>query len=714
MDQIFYVGFTVLIMLVAVSEGQMIMKSNSTVENCPGSCHCVEERVYCDQLFLSEPPSSYPEGTEYLTLKHNKIRKLGRKVFRDLTKVQYLLLSDNKLDWIYPGAFQNMRSLLTLSLMTNNIKRLSPKAFTGLENLQVLTLRHNKLMNIHRLFKPLFSIRLLNLANNHIRKIKNKTFRYNRFLQYLDLRNNSINYIQKEAFFGLFLLKAVVVRHNLLKQVDLHFYPGKYLDFLDFSFCKLKQVPNGLPYRLGDLRLEHNRITEISNDTFNCTKHMNLLDLNNNEILNVDEEAFTQFESLHDLHMKGNHLNKIPKVPKTIEGIFMNNNNIKNISEEDLSGLNKLAYLVLKNNDIEEIQPKMLKGVKKLKGLYLSNNKIMKISPMAFYNLNELEALDLSNNPVQVLAPFSFFGLENVRILRMSSVGPKHADTRVFSDFKHLEFLDFSRSPELVDQFAKKPKSLKYFKSVEDLNFMEDNLNSLPSNFPEHFPMLRVAKLSGNPWHCDGSLLWLANWIRRAHIEFLYQDHVTCASPPELKGLRLSKLYLKDIPTPEPTTENPFNININITFRKSENSTHITGNITAEEIYPEEKQPNRVEFVTFPNLKSENQTDVSNKINNFSSKVNLKNVNVTLWNKGKLRHKRQKWKKFAKRRRKSGFKIIRRGKGSNKNIFLKKNRKRNKENGKKNNVLGVSQNNEHNSNLDINSGEDSLVAYQGG
>ncbi len=69
-----------------------------------------------------------------------------------------------------------------------------------------------------------------------------------------------------------------------------------------------------------------------------------------------------------------------------------------------------------------------------------------------------------------------------------------------------------------------------------------------------------MAKLIGNPWHCDRSIYWLTLWMQANQVQFFSPDHMTCASPPKLKGKRIVDLD----PTILPRVKRPSKVKPNV------------------------------------------------------------------------------------------------------------------------------------------------------
>ena len=67
---------------------------------------------------------------------------------------------------------------------------------------------------------------------------------------------------------------------------------------------------------------------------------------------------------------------------------------------------------------------------------------------------------------------------------------------------------------------------------------------------------LQAIKLIGNPWHCDETIYWLTQWIQASKVEFFAKDEMVCASPPKLRGKKISDLHLSILPK----VKKPFNV----------------------------------------------------------------------------------------------------------------------------------------------------------
>lgn len=68
-----------------------------------------------------------------------------------------------------------------------------------------------------------------------------------------------------------------------------------------------------------------------------------------------------------------------------------------------------------------------------------------------------------------------------------------------------------------------------------------NNLTALPPGLLDALPVLRLAHLGANPWHCDCHLVPLRAWLAGRPERAPYRD-LRCAAPPALRGRLLPYL----------------------------------------------------------------------------------------------------------------------------------------------------------------------------
>ncbi len=114
-----------------------LLISNTAVEACPLSCHCIEKSgmtvVQCMSRNLDKIPADIPRDTVVLLLASNHITHVPNHAFKELHHLQELDLSNNDIESMDVGAFQGLSdSLLVLDLANNHIQSVPKEAFAHL------------------------------------------------------------------------------------------------------------------------------------------------------------------------------------------------------------------------------------------------------------------------------------------------------------------------------------------------------------------------------------------------------------------------------------------------------------------------------------------------------------------------------------------------------------------------------------------------------
>ena len=525
--------------------------------NCPTMCLCHGTQTYCDNQGLAFVPR-FQRKVTVIYLRNNAIKRLRMTWFDNLPRLQHLLLKNNLISRIDRGTFINLTSLISLSLSENRLRRLPIETFYGLRRLRAVSLRDNRLTRIDNLFLDLTNVQLINIANNRIRRIGRRAFETNTRLTVLDAHNNSITSVHRRTFRYLPLLKFLVLRGNPIKTIAFDFRPNFHLELLDLANCRLRRVARGIPYSVRDLRMSENNITWIDRKDFRRTRQIQVLDLNQNRIGRIHRHGFAGLRVLINLYIGKNLIKSVPSnLPVSLRGLYANYNAIERVPRSLFATGTKLENLYLNNNKIGMVHGRAFDELHNLRSLDLNTNAISLFSQHTFCNLSKLDLLDLSNNPITRIEQDCFVGLHKLRIFQLASIrnDVPFARLSLFKGMRNLQFLDMHDTPALTNDMERDAFYEDYLDTVTNLNLMGNKLRSLPSHFPAHFPSLRTIKLSGNPWHCDTSIYWLVKWVRNITVSFFAPEHITCETPPVLKGRRVMYLHKNELEVQSPAAK---------------------------------------------------------------------------------------------------------------------------------------------------------------
>ncbi|XP_054459948.1 vasorin a [Anoplopoma fimbria] len=109
----------------------------------------------------------------------------------------------------------------------------------------------------------------------------------------------------------------------------------------------------------------------------------------------------------------------VPRVPTTTQNLYIFQNGIDTLTQEDFKGLGELELLDLSQNELAEIPDGVFEMLSKLKNLDLSSNDIAHISKDSFSGLVQLERLYLHANRIQSIHSEAFEGLEMLLELKL-------------------------------------------------------------------------------------------------------------------------------------------------------------------------------------------------------------------------------------------------------------------------------------------------------
>jgi len=499
-----------------------------------------------------------------LDMSSNNISNLKEDVFAGLPTLQRLSLSENQISVVLPsalsglnnslrcldlsfnkisclnnGVFSGLQSLRLLSLAGNNLESLKGDCFHGLASLQELDVSANHISSLDDgVFSELNSLQRLNLSGNRLHALGDQCFRGLLHLQQLDVSRNRISSVSPGTFQSMGSLMELILADNpvlgrLQQELMVLVGTGRRLQTVDVSRSGLTQVPAALTRSIRTLQLAGNSVTTIRCGDLDSYPLLQLLNLADNQLEELEEDALGRLEVLSALYLSGNHLLIIPRsLPAGLITLHLQRNHIQQLNSSDLQGLPRLKHLSLRCSGITVIQ----------------NG--------AFSQLTALETLDISENPLKSLPGNALSG-PLMTVLRLSHLGgilSSASDTKEMSfpvtSPERLEVLELDSSPALAQQLLADTAALAAFRQLRELNLINTGLTNLRSDLFHFLPRLRTLRLNGNQWECEG-MLWLANWIQqqqkhqKQELETSLQG-AYCASPPQLASTPIIQLHDAD------------------------------------------------------------------------------------------------------------------------------------------------------------------------
>jgi Leucine-rich repeat (LRR) protein len=264
------------------------------------------------------------------------------------------------------------------------------------------------------------------------------------------------------------------------------------------SYQRLKELPDFLEFTnvWKELDLSENLILVLHRYEFVRVKVRSLI-LDSNMIRHIENGSFIGLSMLERLDLSHNELKYIPAL--IFEPLFklrtlrIQYNDFNTLGELSMVGISQLYELDLTGNSFHTIPRASLCKISNLKKLILRHNHIQKLAPYAFVDLS-LDYLDLgANKAPMVIDRDAFCGL----------------DPQVVSS-----------EPGVID-----------WTGLDTLRLDHNGLITLPPCLIQRMWTLSSLDISGNPIHCDCSLLLpKENGVKTDY------PGAQCASPVEYAG----------------------------------------------------------------------------------------------------------------------------------------------------------------------------------
>ncbi|XP_042679100.1 extracellular matrix protein 2 [Centrocercus urophasianus] len=294
----------------------------------------------------------------------------------------------------------------------------------------------------------------------------------------LDLTGNIITTISNEAFNGIPNLEWIDLSKNNISSSGIGPHAFKTLKKLKRLYLDgnmLVHIPSELPSTLEEIKINDNQLHAIDEEALQGLKNLVTLELEGNKLseANVSPLAFYPLKSLSYLRLGRNKFRIIPQgLPTTLEELYLENNQIEEVSEICFNHTRKINVIVLKHNKLEE----------------------HRIAPLAWINQENLESIDLSYNKLYHVPSYLPKSL-----LHLILIGNQieRIPGYVFGHMKPgLEYLYLSFN-KLTDDGIDPVSFFGAYHSLRELFLDHNDLKSVPFGI-EEMRKLRFLRLNNN------------------------------------------------------------------------------------------------------------------------------------------------------------------------------------------------------------------------
>lgn len=319
------------------------------------------------------------------------------------------------------------------------------------KNKNSLKIRNRGTIDLAETFKEVSNVTKLDGKHNICPKISEDSLRSFPLLKEFIFSPNGVVEIDQNAFQTNKNLATIIVSHNRVKKILSK----------TFSIALLHE-----------LDLCDNAIKIIENDAFRGAQDLHILTLKKNKLHKKPNNIFSHMKSLEAFILSENFIEEIPngifKHSTKLQTLDLSKNQIKSIGKKSLQGLKGLNFLFLDHNEITELGPNTFEHCPKLKELHLNGNRIERISTHAFHQLDALQKLFLANNRIERIEKGTLANTPELTHLHLdkNSIESIHADTIFGCD--QLETIGL-RNNNIV---AVSPESFTKLKHLRSVNLL--------------------------------------------------------------------------------------------------------------------------------------------------------------------------------------------------------------------------------------------------
>ncbi|KAG5681808.1 hypothetical protein PVAND_011216 [Polypedilum vanderplanki] len=459
--------------------------------------------------YIDQNLFKYNIKLEYLNFLMNKITTVSAEHFNRLINLNELSLCDNKLTKVDSNLFESLISLKLLHLCINRLNSLPSNIFINLVNLTYIDLSKNQLTTLdENIFISNINLKNLELGTNKISNLSSKILDSNSNLAHVDLRGNpciNIEYGKKENLNILLTsdekaqLKKVI-HENCLNYTEL--IEGKYAiekccewskDVVidrniqvfqintdtkiltetsqirkryqsdEVEVFKILNWCNGYCVDRSNIQLLPIRINEIfpnliayyarfyevrrlKKENFRNLRKLQYLDLFDNLIETIDEDAFEDLVELKNLFLTNNrisflHTNQFKNNLKVIELNFYMNQ-ITSVTQQHFGHLINLRIFTLCNNNLTELDPNMFDTLINIEAFFVCGNQLKTISTNIFKRFLNLTDVSLATNQFTTLDENIFINNNKIKKLELWNNKITKLSSKIFDNKPYLAYVN--------------------------------------------------------------------------------------------------------------------------------------------------------------------------------------------------------------------------------------------------------------------------------
>ncbi|XP_071850457.1 uncharacterized protein [Apostichopus japonicus] len=329
---------------------------------------------------------AYLPDLQRVDLSHNEYDEIPADIFYNTTKLTSISLMGTNLKDLPANLFATTFDITSLKLSKNQLKAIGEETFFSTPILESIDLSHNK---IEKLQSTIFShnTELVNvdLSSNRLTSLPGNLFEYNPSLLKLQVANNLLSDLPAGFFNWTPNLGYLVLSNNHLDTVHRRYLNGLKLFYLSLSGNAISQLPVDFFSNVSIsycIDLANNSLTEIPLGLFNSSLSKlgaNILLLQRNKLTRVQNGTFNGLTSLSTIFLSNNEINELDDdafANMPIENIYLFSNKLTELKNTSFQKSDRMLYLHIYKNDVEYISERSLEKMPYNAKILLSCDKL--------------------------------------------------------------------------------------------------------------------------------------------------------------------------------------------------------------------------------------------------------------------------------------------------------------------------------------------------
>lgn len=350
--------------------------------------------------------------------------------------------------------------------------------------------------------------------------------------------------------------------------------------FFDCARRGLTKIPEGLPPWVEVLELQHNNIVHVDENAFRNMSNLLKLDLSHNNISRLGNGTFLHVPSLESLKLAHNQLRAIPALAtlprlrdlslshnhiRTLNGhllrysslrsLDLSFNKLRAIPSGAFTNSSRLVHMSLNSNKISRIERGSMDNLTRLESLNLNHNRLVSIPKDLFLQLHSLRNLELNKNRIEEIEGLSFKGLNSLESLSLRNNNIGCLSDGAFFYLKNVRTLNLDSN-----NLTTVTKGYLYgLEALESLNLTNNNITEVGMDGWEHCQNLTTLDLTLNRLQAIAK----STFAKAESLIHLYLDHNIVSYIEEgafkpLQKLQVLQLSHNEISWTMEDTQGPF------------------------------------------------------------------------------------------------------------------------------------------------------------